>query len=221
MSIHSSALRSHSAPETSPDMNKYLEAAKNSSSKVTNLSSLIEYMKQDAREKYAEYGAVNFEKADKITISDGEMDELFKMRQSKGLEIHKILDEHNCDAMIVPAHCHNPSDLAQCPVMCLPMGFYSAERAVEHSDGNLVSKGHNIPSACSYPLFLCFLLIFGNRIGLLFICRKWDEHRMIALGYAYEQASAKAIRAADKPIYLPTAELRDQLKSMKCEKSEL
>ena len=140
-------------------MNKYFEAAKSNQSNITSLRSLIEYMKQDAREKYAEYGAVNFEKADKTVLNDREIRELFILRQSKGLEIHKVLDDHNCDAMIVPAHCHNPSDLAQCPVLCVPMGFYSAERAVQLSDGGLVSKGPNIPLACECSLLQCFMLI--------------------------------------------------------------
>lgn len=134
------------------DINKYIEEAETNPSEITSLRSLIEHMKQDPREKYAEYGAVNFEKADKTDVSDKEISELFKLRQSKGLEIHKMLDDHSCDAMIVPAHCHNPNDLAQCPVLCVPMGFYSTERAIEHSDGGLVSKGPNIPSA-SYQSF--------------------------------------------------------------------
>ena len=78
-------------------------------------------------------------------MSEEQFQELFALRQSKGLEIHRLLDEHQCDAMIVPAHCQNPSDLAQCPVLCVPMGFYSNDREIEHSRDNLVPKGPNIP----------------------------------------------------------------------------
>lgn len=60
-----------------------------------------------------------------------------------------------------------------------------------------------------------------TRIRLLFICRKWDEHKMIALGYAFEQASAKAIKAGDKPLYMPSTQLRDLVGSEKGGKSEL
>ena len=129
----------------STDMNKYFQALQKNPRTITSLTSLIEHMKNDPRERYAEYGAPNFEKAEKIAMSKEDFEELFALRQSKGQEIHKLLDEHNCDAMILPAHCHNPSDLGQCPVMCVPMGFYSDQRVIEYSDGDLISKGPNIP----------------------------------------------------------------------------
>ena len=103
-------------------------------------------MKNDSREKYAEYGAANFHKAEMNALTEEDFKRIFALRQSKGLEIHNLLNEHNCDAIIVSAHCHNPSDLGQCPVLCVPMGFYSDQRAIEYSDGGLVSKGPNIPS---------------------------------------------------------------------------
>ena len=43
----------------------------------------------------------------------------------------------------------------------------------------------------------------------MFISRKWDEHKLLAMGYAYEQASLGTIRATDKPCCIPPTELRD------------
>lgn len=124
----------------STDMNKYVHALQKNPRNITSLTSLIEYMKNDLRERYAEYGAPNFEKADKTAMSKEEFEALLTLRQSKGLEIHKLLNEHNCNAMIMPAHCHNPSDLGQCPVLCVPLGFDSDQRVIEYSDGDLISK---------------------------------------------------------------------------------
>lgn len=87
-----------------------------------------------------------FEKANAVNLSDDELAALFDRRRAKGSEIDEILDSHQCDALVVPAHCHNPSDLAQAPVLCLPMGFFSAEHPVEKNSAGLVTKGPNIPS---------------------------------------------------------------------------
>ena len=43
----------------------------------------------------------------------------------------------------------------------------------------------------------------------MFISRRWDEHKLFALGYAYEQVSASAIKVADRPCCNPSTELRD------------
>ncbi|KAL8746444.1 MAG: hypothetical protein Q9190_001541 [Brigantiaea leucoxantha] len=102
-----------------------------------------------------------------------------------------MLNSHKCDALVVPAFCHTPADLGQCPVISLNMGFFPGNKAIERSDGDLVSKGPNIP------------------VGLFFIGRKWDDAKLLGLGHAYEQAFAVARKELDKPMILPTTELRD------------
>lgn len=91
------------------------------------------------------YGVMTFEKCDAVDLDEEDFEAVFARRQAKGLEIQDMLDSHNCDAMIVPTRCHNPSDLGQCPVICLRMGFFSEQKQIERSKGDLVTKGPNIP----------------------------------------------------------------------------
>lgn len=71
--------------------------------------------------------------------------EAFAARLAKGSEIASVLDENECDAIIVPEGCRNPADLGQSPVICLPMGFYSSSTQVDTDEYGLTVKAPNIP----------------------------------------------------------------------------
>ena len=74
-----------------------------------------------------------------------DFEEVFAARLAKGSEIAEILDENECDAIILPEDCQNPADLGQCPVICLSMGFYSSSANLEIDEYGLTVKAPNIP----------------------------------------------------------------------------
>lgn len=61
-----------------------------------------------------------------------------------GEEIRRLLDNYDCEAMIVPTFTDIPYDLLGSPAISVPLGFYSSEVTVSESNG-LVEKAPDIP----------------------------------------------------------------------------
>ncbi|KAK3377858.1 hypothetical protein B0H63DRAFT_451693 [Podospora didyma] len=72
---------------------------------------------------------------------------VFASQFAKGPNISAVLNNNNCDAIIIPEGCRNPSDLGQSPVVCLPMGFFSSSTSEVLDEFGLKIKGPNIPYA--------------------------------------------------------------------------
>lgn len=126
-------------------MAAYFQSLEYNPGNLKDLSNVVDHAKRDPRERYEEFGTSTFDKALATNLNDAEFDHLCKAREAKGLEIQQILDENDCDALIVPSRCPNPSDLGQNPVICVPLGFFSDDTAVETSSDDLVTKGPRIP----------------------------------------------------------------------------
>jgi len=190
----------------------YFQSLEHNPYNIKSLADLVDFIKSEPAERFDLYGTSTFEKALETELNDEDLNLMFSRRFAKGSEIPAMLEMNSCDAMIVPAHCHNPSDLGQLPVICVPMGVYSSKRRVEKTDGGIVSRGPNIPfvNPASSHIDGCSA-DRAPRFGLYFVGRKWDEATIIALAYAYEQATAAARERLDQPILTPTAEMRDFL----------
>ncbi|KAI3321822.1 putative amidase [Xylariaceae sp. AK1471] len=173
-------------------MNEYFEALQVNPQKIHSIDDLLLFMKSCPQEKLKEYGTTRFAKAKE---SPSIAHEAFLARFAKGSEISTILEQHNCGAILIPAGCRNPADLRQCPVMSLPMGFYSAEREMSIDKHGMALKGPKIP------------------FGLLMIGKKWSDAKLLRLAAAYEKMIEEWKVSQDQPTFMPATELRDVLKT--------
>ena len=126
-------------------MKIYLSSLAENPNDLRSLTDIIKATKGEPGEEHGAFGISVFEKAEATDLNDGETAALLAQRMAKGAEIDELLDENNCDVMIVPAQCHNPSDLGQRPVLCVPMGFFPRSHQIEKTNGDLVTKGPDIP----------------------------------------------------------------------------
>jgi hypothetical protein len=123
-------------------MNEYFEALQVNPQKIHSIDDLFLFMNSCPQEKLEEYGATRLMKAKESLPS---AHEAFSERFTKGSEIAIVLEQQNCDALLIPAGCRNPADLGQCPVMSLPMGFYSVTKELSFDKHGMTLKGPNIP----------------------------------------------------------------------------
>ncbi|KAI1751938.1 putative amidase [Xylaria castorea] len=172
-------------------MDEYFRTLKVNPHNVRSIDDLLTFMGSCPQEELSRYGASRLIKA-KESPSLGH--EAFSARLAKGSEIATILEQHNCDAILIPVGCRNPADLGQCPVMSLPMGFYSSERELSTDKHGMTLKGPNIP------------------FGMLMIGKKWSDHKLVVLAAAYEKMIQEWRETMDQPVFLPTTELRDVLR---------
>ncbi|KAJ8063912.1 hypothetical protein OCU04_007762 [Sclerotinia nivalis] len=92
-------------------------------------------------------------------------------REYMGKQIPKLLDKFECDMIVLPTCVAvEPADVGGNPVVSVPMGYYPAGTEISRLNG-MVDVGPGIP------------------IGICFIGRRWDEEKLIAAAYAYEQAT--------------------------------
>ncbi|KAF7876655.1 hypothetical protein EAF04_001740 [Stromatinia cepivora] len=92
-------------------------------------------------------------------------------REYMGKQIPKLLDKFECDMIVLPTCVAvEPADVGGNPVVSVPMGYYPAGKEISRQNG-MVDVGPGIP------------------IGICFIGRRWDDEKLIAAAYAYEQAT--------------------------------
>ncbi|ESZ96658.1 hypothetical protein SBOR_2917 [Sclerotinia borealis F-4128] len=93
-------------------------------------------------------------------------------RENMGKQISKLLDKFECDMILLPTNlAMEPADVGGNPVVSVPMGYYPEGTEVIRKGNGLVDVGPGIP------------------IGICFIGRRWDDAKLIAAAYAYEQAT--------------------------------
>lgn len=122
---------------------RYLSSLSVNPYNLQSLSDLWDHMRSLSTEKTEKLGGTRFAKA--LSGPPMNSEEAFAARLAKGSEIAAVLDENECDAIIVPEGCQNPADLGQSPVTCLQMGFYSSSTQVETDESDLTAKAPNIP----------------------------------------------------------------------------
>lgn len=110
---------------------------------IVSIEGLVDFLQEEVEEKCDEFGITRMIKAASGEPIDFEED--FATRFAKGSEITTILDNTSCDAIIIPEGCHNPSDLGQAPVICLPLGFYPQCTPVEVDETGLTIRGPGMP----------------------------------------------------------------------------
>lgn len=136
-------LEPHSLANNPLALDQYLSSLTSNPHNLQSLSDLWNHMHSLSAEQTVKLGGTRFVKALNGPALDA--DEVFAARLAKGSEIATMLAENECDAIVVPEGCRNPADLGQCPVICLPMGFYSSSVDSETDEYGLTVKHPNIP----------------------------------------------------------------------------
>jgi amidase len=169
-------------------INKYL-AGLGSASPCRTLADLIEFNNKNRDREMPYFGQEVFLQAqEKGPLTAKEYTEALKIcRKSSTVEgIDAVMDKHKLDALIAPTtDPAYPTDLI---------------------NGDHFTGGGStiLPAVSGYPhITVPAGRIFGLPVGLSFFGRAWSEPRLIALAYAFEQATK--LRAA--PRFLPAAEL--------------
>ncbi len=114
---------------------------------IKTISDLIDFTKSTSEEDYEKYGADWFENArDAPGTSESEEFLSAKARMEHlGDDIARLLDNHDCDILLATSSTDLPLDLGRLPGIQVPLGFYSADRAVVRNSKGMVTKAPNIP----------------------------------------------------------------------------
>jgi amidase len=171
--------------ELKSDLNAYL-ATTPSAVKTRTLADVIEFDRATPRETML-FGQDLFEKAE---ATAGPGDSAYrKARQDSlreaGVEgIDKLIADNRLDALIAPS-------------------FGPANRIDLVTGDHTAGQASTLPAIAGYPhLTVPMGQIQGLPVGLSFIGPAWSEDRLLALGFAFEQAA----RARKPPAYIPSLE---------------
>lgn len=117
------------------------------------MTDLINFMERAPEEEVEKYGISAFvaAKEEPQNSSSEEFQEAVRRMVEQGSAISKLLDEANCDALVVPTTADIPYDLGQNPAIAVPLGFFPSTRKKTTSVNQMISKGPNIPLANSPP----------------------------------------------------------------------
>ncbi|XXG96841.1 hypothetical protein Hte_003132 [Hypoxylon texense] len=149
---------------------------------IQNISDLIEFMKTIPEEHYNLLGAKWVESArDAPGTSKSEKFLEVKAKMERyGEDVVKLLDRSECDVLLATSSTDLPLDLGGLPGISVPLGFYSEKQPVTTNARGLVTKGPNIPYA------------------ITFAGRKFDEMKLLACAYAFEQATRTVEQNKDR-----------------------
>lgn len=127
-------------------MGRFFNQLVDNPSNIRSIDDLLRFTQDRSEEKWAEYGgATRFVKAWENPLTDPQLQDMLAQRLTKGSEIKAILDDYKCHALLMPVGCRNPGDLGQCPIMSLPMGYYSSEKERTLDKFSMTLTGPNIP----------------------------------------------------------------------------
>jgi amidase len=172
--------------ELKVDMNAYL-ATLPPTVQTRTLAELIAFNRAHADEELALFGQELFERAEATTG----FDDAYRHARETSLRlagpegIDRLLREHNVIALVGPT---------------MPPAW-----PIDAVNGDQISGGGagGLAAVAGYPhLTVPMGHVRGLPVGLSFIGARWDDARILSLGYAYEQASHRRV----EPRFLPSIE---------------
>jgi len=178
--------------ELKADLNSYL-ASTPPSVKTRTLADVITFNAAHPRETVL-FGQETFELAQQAKGLDdpaylAARADAHRMAGPDGID--KLLADDRLDALIAPS-------------------YGPAARIDVVGGGNIGGRSSTLPAVSGYPhLTVPMGQVQGLPIGLSFIGPAWSEARLLALGYAYEQAS----HARKPPDYIPSLESTPRTKT--------
>jgi len=174
--------------ELKTDLNAYL-ARLGPEASVHTLKEIIEYNERNASTEMPYFGQETFLKAEAkgLLTSKEYVDALRKNHRLARKEgIDAVMDKFKLDALMAPTD--GPAWLT------------------DLVDGDHFIGGSSTAAAVAgYPsITVPAGFVFGLPVGVSFFGRAWSEPKLLAIAYAFEQASHRR----KPPRYLPTADLR-------------
>ena len=172
--------------ELKADLNAYL-ATTAPAVRSRTLADLIVFNRAHAEEELSLFGQELFEQAE----ATAGLDEAYRTARATSLRltgaegIDRVLREHNLVALVGPT---------------MPPAW-----PIDAVNGDQISGGGAgaLAAVAGYPhLTVPMGQVRGLPVGLSFIGAKWDDARILSLGYAYEQASHRIV----EPRFLPSIE---------------
>jgi amidase len=161
--------------------------------RTRTLEQLIAFNSEHRAEEMPLFGQDEFEQAQ----ATGGLDEAWRTARATSLRlagpegIDRLLREHNVVALIAPTR---------------PAAWLIDTVHGDTSPGGGPAGG--LAAVAGYPhLTVPMGAVRGLPVGLSFIGAKWDDARILALGYAYEQAS----HARFPPRFLPSIEESEEV----------
>ena len=158
--------------EFKADLNAYLAQAP-AAVKTRTLSDLIAFNKLNAKQVMPYFSQELFEQAEKFgPLTDKTYQQaLARVKKRAGVDgIDALMKRHQLDAIIAPTT--------------------SAAWSIDYQKGDSFSGSASSPAAIAgYPhLTVPMGLIEGMPVGLSFFAGAWQDHALLKMGYAYEQA---------------------------------
>ena len=174
--------------EFKADLNKYL-AEFSANVPVHSLKEIIEFNKNNREKEMPYFGQDIMEKCEaRGPLTDkAYLDALAKSHRLARTEgIDTVMDKHHVDALVAPTAA--PSWIT------------------DLIDGDHDTGGSSSPAAVAgYPnINVPAGFIFGMPVGISFFGRAWSEPKLIAIAFAFEQAT----HHRQPPKFLPTANLQ-------------
>jgi amidase len=166
-------------------LNRYL-ASRGVTTRMKSLADIIDFNKSNAAREMPWFAQEQMERAQTTgSLSDVAYREALaacrRLSRTEGLDL--VLSTHQLDAIIAPSN--GPS---------WPTDLLNGDR---YTGGN-----SSVAAVAGYPSITVPMGMVGPLpVGVSFIGTAWSERRLIALAYAFEQAT----RARTAPRFLPTA----------------
>ncbi|CAG8973734.1 hypothetical protein HYALB_00007682 [Hymenoscyphus albidus] len=156
-------------------MSKFLESFSVNPFALHNLTDVIEYTRKTPEEKFEEYGMNQWLQAEDVgkrfSIESEEYKRSRERRLTIGRQIPELMTTYNCDMLVAPSFTDTTANYGGCPTVSVPMGRYPDEYPSKYTPDNPLEIGPNVPTS------------------ILFVGRRWDDERLIAAAYAYEQGT--------------------------------
>jgi len=173
--------------ELKADMNAYL-ATTPPAVRSRTLADLIQFNRAHASSEMPLFGQETFETAEKTKgLDDPEYKKAretsYRLAGPEGID--RLLRENNVVALVGPT---------------MPPAW-----PIDAVNGDQISGGGagGLAAVAGYPhLTVPMGLVKGLPVGLSFIGARWDDARILSLGYAYEQATHRRV----EPRFLPSIE---------------
>ncbi|KFY38173.1 hypothetical protein V495_06713 [Pseudogymnoascus sp. VKM F-4514 (FW-929)] len=157
------------------NMAKFLQMFAPNAHNLETLADVMKYTTETPEECFAAYGMRDFEAAlqafEEYKAEPENYERSLARRARIGKEISELLDREDCDLLVAPSWTETTANVGGCPQVSVPIGKYPADfRTKANTDGRLI-EGPGIP------------------IGILFVGRRYDDARVIAVADAFSRAA--------------------------------